>query len=167
MIETERVLLRPFECEDAEAVFALSADSRVTRYTGDGDRVKTLEDASEIIAKVFFQDYATYGYGRWAVVWKETGQVIGFCGLKYLPEMKQTDFGYRFIPEFWGKGIATESGRAMLDYASKHWDTGPVVAMTDPENDASHRVLLKLGFEQDGMVEYWGEQVRFYKQGNS
>ena len=49
-----------------------------------------------------FRDYATYGYGRFACVWKESGAVIGFSGVKYVPEIGDTELGYRFLPEFWG-----------------------------------------------------------------
>ena len=107
IIETERILLREFKETDAEAVFAFSSNKEVHKYTGD-ELVASMERAKEIITDIWFTDYKKYGYGRWAVVYKPEDKVIGFAGLKYLPEIGETDIGYRFLPSYWGKGIASE-----------------------------------------------------------
>ncbi len=55
--------------------------------------------------------------GRFACVWKQTRQIVGICGPKFLPDSSEVDLGYRFLPNFWGMGLATESSRAVIDYA--------------------------------------------------
>jgi RimJ/RimL family protein N-acetyltransferase len=103
-----------------------------------------------------FRDYATYGYGRFACVWKETGAVIGFSGLKYVPEISDTELGYRFLPEFWGRGLATEAGRASIDFARSDLGLRRLVAMVHPDNVGSANVLTKLGFAVEKQVRYSG-----------
>jgi RimJ/RimL family protein N-acetyltransferase len=103
-----------------------------------------------------FHDYATYGYGRFACVWKETGEVIGFSGLKYVPEISDTELGYRFLPEFWGLGLATEAGRASINFARSDLRLQRLVALVHPENVASAKVLTKLGFAIEKTIRYSG-----------
>ena len=103
-----------------------------------------------------FQDYATYGYGRFACVWKESGAVIGFSGVKYVPEIGETELGYRFMPEFWGLGLATEAGRASIEFARSDLGLRRLVAMVHPENLASANVLIKLGFAVEKQLRYSG-----------
>lgn len=86
-----------------------------------------------------------YGYGRFACVWKETGQVIGFSGIKFLEEIQETELGYRFLPEYWRKGLATEAGSAVLEFA-KTLGLSRLVAVIHPENEGSKQVALRLGF---------------------
>ena len=104
IIETERLILREFVESDFEAVFGFNSNPEVQRYTGDVI-LETKDQANKIIKDVWFEDYKKYGYGRWAVIYKEDGKLIGFAGLKYLPELDETDIGYRILPEYWGKGL--------------------------------------------------------------
>ncbi len=103
-----------------------------------------------------FQDYATYGYGRFACVWKESGAVIGFSGVKYVPEIGETELGYRFLPEFWGRGLATEAGRASIEFARAELGLQRLVALVHPDNHASANVLQKLGFAVEKQLRYSG-----------
>src|SRR5580698_2521943 len=103
ILETDRLLLREFVLDDVEEFFRMVSDPDVTRYTGDGG--KTLEDARKGLEERVFQDYVKHGYGRWAAVFKLTGKVIGFAGLKYLDDVGEVDLGYRFFKEYWGKGL--------------------------------------------------------------
>lgn len=157
VIETERLILRPFTEADIQPSFELDSDPEVTRYTGDGGS-KTLEKIEYLIKEVVLRDYELYGHGRFAVDWKETGEFIGFSGLKYLPETKEIDLGYRFKRTFWGKGIATESGWASLDFGFNQLNADRIVATALPGNKGSFRVMEKLGFtfekeyEEDGMA---------------
>jgi RimJ/RimL family protein N-acetyltransferase len=102
------------------------------------------------------RDYATYGYGRFACVWKETGEVIGFSGVKYVPEIGDTELGYRFLPEHWGKGLATEAGRASIEFARADLGLARLVALVHPDNVASARVLAKLGFAVERQTRFSG-----------
>ncbi len=174
-IETNRLLLRQFVPEDYEAVFEFASHPEVQRYTGTAS-LKSLEEAKELIANVWLKDYATYGYGRLACMYKPDNKIIGFAGLKYLPELGGiTDLGYRFLPEYWNKGIATEAAIALIKYGFESLQLERIHAIVMPENGASSRVLEKAGFryyktddyDGDGGSYYWYEILKMdYEKAN-
>ncbi|HXK17900.1 MAG TPA: GNAT family N-acetyltransferase [Polyangiaceae bacterium] len=143
--ETERLLLRWFTSDDLVAFHELGSNPQIIRYLGN-QPFASLDAARETLTTAPLKDYATYGYGRFACVWKETEQVVGFCGPKFLPDMGEVDLGYRFLPSFWGMGLATESSRAVVDYARGELGLQRLVGWVHPDNVASARVLTKLGF---------------------
>lgn len=145
ILETERLLLRKFTLDDVEAVFEFGSSEKVSRFTGEPP-LQNLKQAEKIITEVLFADYKKYGYGRLATVWKHTNNVIGFAGLKFLPEYNINDIGYRFLPEFWGKGIATEACNAITNYGLKKMNLREIIGITMPENVASSKVLEKCGY---------------------
>jgi len=155
VIDTGRLILRRFTLDDLQAFYQLASRPEIIRYAQDTP-VASLEDAREMMQSAPFHDYATYGYGRFACVWKETGDVIGFSGLKFVPEISDTELGYRFFPEFWGKGLATEAGQASIEFARADLGLKRLVAMVHPENVASARVVEKLGFLVEKKLPYSG-----------
>ena len=161
MIETERLLIRKFTLDDVEASYQMNLDAEVSRYTGDGGVVSREEIEHRIVNHVL-ADYKEHGYGRFAMELKSTGQFIGFCGLKYLPDLKETDLGYRMMSAYWGKGLATEAGRAVMEYGWQTLGLKRIIAMVLPENQGSVRVLEKLGFVREGIYEEDGEVADLY-----
>ncbi len=156
IIETKRLLLRKFTTADAPLIYRLNADPEVTRYTL--DPVRDIEHAQEVLEKSILPQYTLYNHGRWAVHIKsdyenmDTG-FIGWCGLKFRPELNETDLGYRFIKSSWGKGYATEAAYASLKYGFYNIGLQRIVGRALPENTASIRVLEKCG------MTYVGEEV--------
>jgi len=153
VIETERTLLREFRLEDAEAVLKFNVNTEVTRYTGDAGMIKTLDDAKRVIQSIWLKEYQEYGYGRWAVVDKASGDVVGFCGFKYFPSLGMPDIGYRFLPEYWGKGLATETAFACVDFAKQNLAFTRYFADVMPDNIASKRVIEKLGLTYSETIQ--------------
>jgi RimJ/RimL family protein N-acetyltransferase len=162
IIETDRLLLRRFVEEDVEAFYLLGTVPAVVRYTGDPG-LKDLAHAREVLLTRPIADYHKYGYGRLACVLKETGTVIGFAGLKYLDDRKVTDLGYRLLPEFWGRGLATEACRPLVPYGFEVLRLDRITGLVDPENTASIRVLTKIGLTLLGEVEYAGKKILEYE----
>jgi len=156
IIDTPRIILRQFTLEDVQAVYELNSNLEVQKYTGD-ELVTSTERAEEIITQTSFGDYKKHGYGRWAVVHKQDNKVIGFAGLKYLPEMNETDIGYRFLPAYWGKGIATEVSIPIINYGFEKLDLKRIIGIAMQENIASWKVLEKLGLEYYKTDEYLGD----------
>jgi RimJ/RimL family protein N-acetyltransferase len=146
IIETERLLIRPFSRKDIAPSYAMNLDAEVSKYTGDGGVVSKEEIERRIVENVF-GDYQKYGFGRLAVELKAENKFIGFTGLKYLEDMDEVDLGYRFMKEYWGKGIATESAKASVELGFKQLGLKKIIAMVLPENTASIRVLEKLHFQ--------------------
>lgn len=146
ILETERLLLRPFQLEDVHEWFVLNQDPEITRYTGDGG-VVTESEMERRIREHVLGDYEKYGFGRWIVIHKKDNCIIGFTGLKFLPDMNEVDLGYRFAPKYWRKGIATEASFAALDFGFNELGLQRIVAFILPENIGSQKVLEKLGFQ--------------------
>ena len=156
-IETTRLLLRRFTLNDIDAAYQMNLDTEVSKYTGDGGVVSRAEIQKRITEDVL-GDYHKYGYGRLAVELKATQKFIGFAGLKYLDDLNEVDLGYRFMTPYWGKGYATEAGKACVHFGFKNLGLKKIVGFVLPENLGSIRVLEKLGFlfdkevEEDGML---------------
>lgn len=155
VIDTGRLVLRRFTLDDLEAYFQLCSRPEIIRYAQNSP-VASLDDARAMMHTVTFRDYATHGYGRFACVWKDTGEVIGFSGLKYVPEISDTELGYRFLPEYWGQGLATEAGRASIEFARSDLGLKRLVALVHPGNHASARVVTKLGFAVEKQLRFSG-----------
>ncbi len=163
IIETERTILREFNEDDCQAVFEFGSNKEVNKYTGD-ITLASPQHAKEIIKGVWFSDYQKYGYGRWAVIYKPDNKIIGFAGLKYLPEVDETDIGFRFLPKYWGKGIATEVSKEIIKYGFAKLNLTKIIGIAMPENIASCRVLEKIGlkFEKLDFYDKDGERSNWY-----
>ena len=148
-IDTRRMVLRHFESDDAAAFYKLGSIPDIIKYVGNAP-LKSIAEAREVLAAAPLRDYKVHGYGRFACVWKETGELIGFSGLKFVEELSETELGYRFLPEYWGRGLATEAGEASIEYARGSLGLKKIVGLVHPENEASANVLTKLGFRANG-----------------
>jgi len=161
VVQTDRLLLREFDESDAAAYYALGSDPVVTRYTGTG-MLASLEHALRVLHANPLSDYKQHGFGRWACVLQETGKVIGFAGLKRLDELGEVDIAFWLLPAYWGTGLATEAGRAVLQYGFERLFLERIIGLVDPQNAASIHVLEKLGMVRDGLITYHGEETLKY-----
>jgi len=155
--ETERLILRAIVPSDVDAMFELDSDPAVHKYLG-GRPVKTKQQIEKIIEFVRKQ-YQENGIGRWAVIDKSSDQFIGWTGLKLVKETINNqsnyyDLGYRLIRKYWGKGLATESAIASLNFGFNEMNLKEIIAIAQIENKASNRVIQKLGFEFENSFEY-------------
>ena len=168
VVETERLKLREFSEGDVEAYFNLGSDPKVTQFTGTGV-LKDKKHALEILRANPLRDYECSGLGRWACVYKPNGEVIGFAGLKRLDDPGDVDIAIWLLPDYWGAGLATEAGLAILKYGFENLHLEEIVGLVDPENTASVRLLEKLGMHISGRVLYQGEETSRYviASGNS
>ncbi|SMG28773.1 GNAT family N-acetyltransferase [Sphingobacterium psychroaquaticum] len=156
ILETERLILRPFLPEDAENMYALNEDPEVLQYTGD---VQFVDVEATRVFLTNYDQYEKYAVGRLLVIRKEDQEILGWCGLKYHPEEDEYDIGYRFFKKHWGKGYATESAIASMDYGQNTLGIKRIVGRARIENSASIGVFSKLNmhyvedFEEDG--QHW------------
>jgi len=149
ILETERTILRPLRASDAQEAFDnWATDSDVAKYTRWNVHLSVDETTAwlkDTEAKIFSDtDY------DWGFVFKETGVLFGSGGLFYNEEHKTLELGYVLAKNFWGKGLATEVAQVMVDYAVIILDTKKIFASHQKGNDASGRVLEKLGFTYIG-----------------
>ena len=89
-------------------------------------------------------------------------ELIGFAGLKYLDDLRDVDLGYRFRSAWWGRGLATEASRAVVEYGFQTVALPHILGLVEPENTRSVRVLSKLGFRYEGMIDYRSQRVARY-----
>lgn len=151
--ETSRLIIREFTLDDAQAVFEFGSNEEVQRYTGNPP-LTSIDEAAALINNVFLADYQKHGYGRWAVVHKSETKVIGFAGLKFLEHLEKTDLGYRFLPQYWNQGIATEASKPILEYGLSTLNLDRIIGVVMQNNPASGRVLEKLGFKYYKTAQY-------------
>jgi len=151
ILETERLILRHFSTDDAEFILELLNEPSFIQNIGNRG-VRTLDDARSYIMRVPVASYEKNGFGLHLVLLKESGESIGMCGLIKRDKLEDVDIGYAFLPKFWSKGYAVEAAQAVKDYARDLVGLKRLVAITDPENEGSIRVLEKIGLTYEKMV---------------
>jgi len=160
ILETERLYLRELNVNDAEHFYLLNLDKEVMKYTGEGS-FENIEKAKYFLKN--YDHYEKYGFGRWAVINKENGEFLGWCGLKYTEKLNEYDIGFRFFKEYWNKGYATESSKACLSYGINELKMIEILGRAMKENKASIRVLEKIGLEFKKEFDFEGNIGVIYK----
>ncbi len=159
---TERLQIREMDSAlDAEFVFALLNSPKFLKYIGDRE-VRSVEQAADFIENRYRQSYRDNGYGLWTVTLHD-GTYLGMCGFVRRPHLDSPDLGFAFLPEHERNGYGFESAIASLAYGKESLDFGLVRAITSQDNDASGKLLEKLGFAFDGIEEMPdGEQLKMF-----
>ena len=155
IVETDRLVIRLFSLSDAGAMHSIFGDPEVMRF---GDGVQTVEWVQEWLRSCLENYRQKSRIGPWAVIEKNSESVIGYCGLFYFPDVcgqPETELGYRLARRHWGRGYATEAARAVLNYAFNTLHLPRLIAIIDPQNVRSIRVVEKLGmhYEKDVMFK--------------
>jgi [ribosomal protein S5]-alanine N-acetyltransferase len=163
-LETPRFTIRQWKPEDARELWMIMGDPRVHQYTG--DQPWTLERATKYIQLMLAKDFRTLEVFHGACVLKSSFEIIGFTGLNpYLP--KQPELEWQLGVPYWGKGYATEIGKAVIAAAFAATDTECIYGMVNPKNKASLRVMEKIGMTCLGLRDFRGEQDMFFQVTNS
>ena len=160
MLETERLLIRQFTDDDLDKLLELRSDDEVIKYIG-GRRMQNPESIKKRL-RFYIDCYAKYGYGMCAMIWKETGEMIGWSGLQPLEETDEIEVGYGMTKKFWGKGIGYECAKAWLEFGFNTANATRIVAVAAPENTGSWRIMEKLGMKYEKTDEYYGMECVFY-----
>lgn len=167
-IETNRLFFRELVPSDADGIFELDSNPEVHRYLGN-DPVKSMQQCHDAIAHIMNQ-YEKNGIGRWAAILKETGEFIGWAGLKLESNVNGHnqfyDLGYRFIQKHWGKGYASEAAEAFVDYGFNVMKLEKINAFVDTDNLASRKVLEKSGLKFVNTFDYEGTEECWYEMRN-
>jgi RimJ/RimL family protein N-acetyltransferase len=160
IIETERLTIRSFRKSDIPEYAAIVADPEVTKFLGDGSP-HSYEQATAYILECLRSE-AEEGFARYAVILKETRELIGFCGFKKASD--HIDLGWRYARRVWGNGYATEAAVAVLDYGMNSLKLSGIVAESAVENIRSVRVIERIGMQFEVFDEVRGRKTVHYRQ---
>ncbi len=162
-IETARLRLYPPRLEDLEARLAMDRDPEVMRFTR-----PVPEDAEAQRADIRNRILEPPPGAFWHVEELAPSSVagpgfIGWCGVFPLQDSGLMEIGYRFRRAAWGRGLATEAAAAAFDHGFRELKLDAIVAVSDPDNAASHGVLLKIGLRVQGRARHYGLELAFFK----
>jgi ribosomal-protein-alanine N-acetyltransferase len=157
IIETERLLLRELEVSDTGSLADIYADPEVMRFVGKGIVLDYHQTQKSV--ENWIKYYERFRFGNWATIEKETKKLVGLCGLSWLPDNMEVEVSYLFAKDSWGKGYATETASAILDYGFNHSGLNRIVALVYPQNTPSIHVLEKLGMKYEGDKFFFGDKL--------
>jgi ribosomal-protein-alanine N-acetyltransferase len=158
VLETERLVLRQFTTDDAEFIFEQLNEPSWIQNIGDR-KIRTLDDARAYIVNGPRASYEKNGFGLWLIVLKETGESIGMCGLIKRDGLEDVDIGYALLPRFWSRGYAVEAAQTVKNYARDVVGLKRLVAIVDPANEGSIRVIEKIGLRYEKMVRLSADDI--------
>jgi [ribosomal protein S5]-alanine N-acetyltransferase len=164
IFQTPRLLLRQFTKADAPLILALNSDPEIVKYVHE-PTLETEGQAQKILHEIILPQYRNK-LGRWAIHTKHNMDFIGWCGLKYRPELDEINLGYRLMQKAWGKGYATEAAQHSLNFGFNKLNLKLITGRAHIENLASIKVLEKIGmdFIGEGIVDNC--PVRTYTKAN-
>lgn len=163
-LETDRLRLRPPTKADLQDNYELSSDPEVMRYITPG-RTQSIKESREDLYKRIKFSHGSYGY--WVVEEKQSGLFIGWIVLKELDQTKDFELGFRFQKNHWGRGFATEAGKKIIAYAFEVLQLDTVKAVVMPKNEASRKVLEKIGFQLTNFGRYYNAHCAVYQISSS
>lgn len=163
IFETERLIVRRYGLDDTPAMFEIYRDPEVWRYLAGGEPYTSVEQARERIEQRIQWYEEDAPYGLWAVVVRDTDQLVGSVLLGPLADGPEVEVGYHFGTFAWGQGYATEVTRAAIRYGFDVLGLPQICGVVFAENIASQRVLEKAGLTFRGLRSVFGfDGVMYY-----
>jgi ribosomal-protein-alanine N-acetyltransferase len=162
VIETDRLVLRDLEPEDENALAAMFADEEVMRWIGAGGVL-----GGDVARRVIERErghYAERGWGEWATTERDSGRMIGLCGLILWPDIEgreELEVAYILAHDTWGRGYATEAAAAVRDVGRTI--RPDLISVIYPDNAASIRVAHKIGMTHERDVDFLGHRLGLYR----
>ena len=153
-LTTDRLVLRGFTHQDVDALHDVLSERDVHRYFPRTD--PPTREQVEIVIADQLAHWEKHQCGWWAVLLRENGKLIGWCGLQFLPEFDEIEVAYLVGKPYWGKGLATEAARAAVQFGFQSRALERIVALASVENGASQRVIQKLGMTLVEQLNIWG-----------
>jgi RimJ/RimL family protein N-acetyltransferase len=156
VLETQRLGLRRLAADDAAFILELLNEPSFLRWIGDKG-VRTCEDACRYLESGPLAMYAKHGFGLLAVESREGGAAMGMCGLLKRDALELPDLGFAFLPRCWSRGYAREAAQGVLAHGRASLGIRRVLAITDPDNQPSIRLLESIGFRFERLLRMPGD----------
>ena len=157
VLDTQRLVLRWLEAGDAAFILRLVNEPSWLRYIGDKG-IKSLRDAEDYMQSGPVDMCQRLGFGLWLAELKPNHVPIGICGLIKRETLDDVDIGFALLPEFCKQGYALEAAAATLGFARARLKLSRVVAITSQDNEASGKLLEKLGFQMERLLRMDGDE---------
>lgn len=164
-IETGRLRLRHFRESDLDDYHKVMSQDEVGGQLPKG-RGFTLEETTKMLHRCI-DGWKNNDFGVWAVVDRETGTLVGHCGLNTVTELGQVEVMYALGKEYWGRGFATEAARASVDWGFVELELDEIIGLAKVDNPASQRVLVKCGLEEVDRLHLWGLDLMKFERASS
>lgn len=159
-IETERLLLRTVAHEDADALVRILGDAEFRRYLP-LQQAPTREKVEAGVARML-NHWGERGYGQWMLSPKNSREVLGYCGLRFLAETEEVEILYGIDKPHWNRGLVTEAAKATLRFGFEEAKLGRIIALAHPENKGTQRVMQKAGLRYEKRAVYFDMECAVY-----
>ena len=159
-IETRRLQLRKPRESDLEDLAMIYQDPKVMQYRANPNPISKSETQQKL--QQLIHHWNEYNFGRWAIVEKTTGKFIGHAGLEVVSVLNEIEINYLLAQAQWNQGFATEAGIAIAAFAFTKLELSRLVALANPDNLASRRVMEKLGMRYEKEIELYDHDWVYY-----
>lgn len=160
IVETSRLIIREFEEDDILSLYKIESDPRIIEFIP-WSKLSTLNDCRKQIKK-YISNYNKFKLNTWAVVLKESDEVIGITQLIYSNKIKGVEIGTKILPEYWSKGYASELSKSVVHYGLYDLEIDEITAVTDINNAGAIKSLINMGMTLKKYGYYNGAEAAFY-----
>ncbi len=157
-IETERLWMRQFKYADIDDIYAIYSQYEVMKYAGG---IRTREQVESYLENIL-KSWQNNQFGMWAIAWKNEAKIIGRGGLCFLDNTPEVEVGYVLDKPYWNLGLAAEVAKASLISGFEVLNLERIVAIANPKNFASRRVMEKVGMTYEKDAFYYNSDVVYY-----
>jgi [ribosomal protein S5]-alanine N-acetyltransferase len=164
MLETERMRLMPWQPDDWLLLRPIATDPEVVRYISNGEPWP--DERIRAWAARQVTHFSKFGFCFWELFYKQTDEMIGFCGLQPLDGTQEIEIGWWLARAWWGKGLATEAAREALRDGFERAALKRIVSIAMRENAASTHIMEKLGMKYEREMTHRGVGVVLYAAAN-
>ncbi|MBU0695451.1 MAG: GNAT family N-acetyltransferase [Bacteroidetes bacterium] len=160
-LQTERLQLREFTLNDCDFLIALLNSEGWLKFIGERN-VRTIDQAKKYLKDRIIKSYKDFGFGFYLVELKDSKIPIGMCGLVKRDFLKHLDLGFAFLSQYEGYGYGFEASKEVIQFAEEELSHKKLLAITDPENQKSIGLLIKLSFKFDQLINPDKKDLNLY-----
>ena len=161
--ETERLILREADADDAEFILDLLNQPSFKKFIGDRG-VRNADQAGEYISSRFINSYRDNGFGLYVMELKADATPVGLCGFVKRESLPFPDIGFALLPQFEKQGLGFEAATAVMQYGKANLSLRRVLAITSIDNESSGRLLDKIGLAYDNDIEIGDEVLKLFSR---
>lgn len=161
ILQVDEFRMEPLRFSDLDSLVVIWADPEVTRFLPSRGVPIPREKVEKAVAS-FVEHWKEREYGIWEIIDNASDKMVGYCGLRYLEELKEVELLYGLAKTSWGKGIATKAAKASVLFGFNQAKLDRIIALALPENEASKKVIEKTGFKYEKQINIFNLDGLYY-----